>query len=315
MGRSKNYGRAISGMLLLDKPKGMSSNGALQRCKRLFKANKAGHTGSLDPMATGVLPICFGEATKFSQYLLDADKHYIARVRLGVTTRSGDAEGELLGEQDASYVTDGLLAEKIADFRGDIRQIPSMFSALKYQGTPLYELARQGVEIERPARPITIYYLEVSAIEIVDGYAEFTMEVHCSKGTYIRTLAEDIGLALGCGAHINALRRTKAGQFELSNTVTLDEIEQFLEAGNPVDGLDQHLLPVDSMLQQFPQVQLNDDCCRYFRLGQQVMHTEVYRFAEESAIVRVLTEAGEFLGLGEVVEGCVAPRRLIAQHL
>lgn len=224
MGRRRRKGRNISGILLLDKPMGITSNAALQQVKRLFNACKAGHTGSLDPLATGVLPLCFGEATKFSQFLLDADKHYRARVRLGVTTDSGDADGKVLETKPVPEITDEALEQALDNYRGEITQVPSMFSALKVDGQPLYKLARQGVEVEREARPVTIYELEVQD----RSGDELTLDVRCSKGTYVRTLAEDIGRELGCGAHVAGLRRLAAGPFKIEETVSIQQLEELM---------------------------------------------------------------------------------------
>ncbi|MBT4161989.1 MAG: tRNA pseudouridine(55) synthase TruB, partial [Gammaproteobacteria bacterium] len=221
MGRRGRKGRNISGILLLDKPPGMTSNAALQVVKRLFNACKAGHTGSLDPLATGVLPLCFGEATKFSQFLLDADKKYLARVKLGVITDSGDADGEVLERRPVPEIDDVRLEEVLQHYRGDITQIPSMFSALKVDGQPLYKLARKGIEVERKERPVSIYRLEASERE----GDELTLLVHCSKGTYVRTLVEDIGKELGPGAHVIGLRRLAAGPFDAEETFTMSELE------------------------------------------------------------------------------------------
>ena len=212
----RQRGRDVNGMIVVDKPGGASSNDAVQRAKRLYRAQKVGHTGSLDPLATGVLPLCFGEATKFSQFLLDSDKKYWARIKLGVRTDSGDADGQVLETRPVVGV-DAAAVEKVLErFRGEIEQIPSMFSAIKHQGQPLYKLARRGIEVERKSRRVTIYSNELVAF---DG-EEFELEIHCSKGTYVRTIAEEIGEALGCGAHVCALRRRKAGPYDETEMVT-----------------------------------------------------------------------------------------------
>jgi len=224
MGRRGRKGRNISGILLLDKPVGMTSNAALQTVKRLFNACKAGHTGSLDPLATGVLPLCFGEATKFSQFLLDADKRYQATIKLGVVTDSGDADGEVLERNEVPVIDDRSLEGVLEGYRGAISQVPSMYSAIKKDGQPLYKLARQGIEVEREARDIRIDELVVLERPAAD---ELVFDVHCSKGTYIRQLADDIGERIGCGAHLVELRRLRSGDFTLDNAVTVDELKEF----------------------------------------------------------------------------------------
>ena len=220
MAGAKSKRRSIDGILIFDKPLGMSSNAALQKVRWLFNANKGGHTGSLDPLATGVLPLCLGEATKFSQYLLDADKAYVTEARLGMTTATGDAEGDVL-EIKPFNVTLADVEALLPRFTGEIDQVPPMYSALKHEGQPLYKLARAGETIERKARTITISQLKVLGLE----GDRLQLEVHCSKGTYIRSLVEDIGAGLGCGAHVSALRRIKAGPFDLSQSVTLEALE------------------------------------------------------------------------------------------
>ncbi len=311
----KRKGRPINGVLLLDKPLGMSSNGALQRVKRLFDAAKAGHTGSLDPLATGVLPVCLGEATKFSQYLLDADKRYTSTFRLGVQTASGDADGEIIAEVDASHLSKDAVKSALDSFIGDIEQVPSMYSALKHQGQPLYKLAREGKTIEREPRAITIYHINVLGFR-PGTYAEVDVDVLCSKGTYIRSLAEDVGKALGVGGMVTALRRTQSGQFEITDAVALEalEAERAEEGASGERGavLDHHLLPMDVPVADFPQLTLPETSAFYFMQGQAVMDSQVYRIAEEGDMVRVAAESGDFLGLGEVTgDGKVAPKRLV----
>ena len=222
----RSRGRDVNGVIVLDKPAGMSSNDAVQRVKRQFAAKKVGHTGSLDPLATGVLPLCLGEATKFSQYLLNSDKRYLTDVRLGVSTDSGDADGEVLAEREVAGIDRERIEAALDAFRGDIEQVPSMFSAVKHHGEPLYKLARQGIEVERQARPVTIYRNEIVALEDT----RLTLDIHCSKGTYVRTIAHDLGEALGCGAHVEALRRTQAGPYDEDDLATLEEIEAALRA-------------------------------------------------------------------------------------
>lgn len=321
MARRKR-GRPLNGVLILNKPSGISSNGALQSARRLFYAQKGGHTGSLDPMATGVLPICFGEATKFSQWGLDADKKYIARVRLGVTTRTGDVEGEIIGTADAHHLTSQNIEDVLPRFRGDIKQVPSMFSALKYKGTPLYELARKGVEIEREPRSIHIYSLEMSNFG-ADKYVEFDISVHCTKGTYIRTLAEDIGIALGVGAHLIALHRTAAGCFTIEQAKTLQELQE-IRGEQEAEILDQFLLAEDATIKHLEKIELDPQSVKFFLMGQTVMvanianmapikGSEAYRFAKETDIVRVFSGSGDFLGVGEVTdESTVKPKRLVS---
>ncbi|OQX32302.1 MAG: tRNA pseudouridine(55) synthase TruB [Candidatus Sedimenticola endophacoides] len=301
MGR-RPRGRDVQGILLLDKPLGVTSNKALQRVKQIFFARKAGHTGSLDPEAGGLLPICFGGATKVSAYLLDADKRYWVRVRLGETTTTADAEGELLRTRPVEGVTEALLGDALARFRGEIQQIPPMYSALKHQGERLYKLAREGVEVERKPRTITIYELKLLAWES----PHLELEVRCSKGTYIRTLAEDIGEVLGCGAHVAALRRTGLGPYREADMVTMERIEAAAREGN--EALDALLLGVDSALGHWPQVRLTADSAFYLGQGQAVLVPN----APTGGPVRIYDPNGRFLGIGEILDdGRVAPRRMI----
>lgn len=311
----RRKGRSVNGILLLDKPLGISSNGALQKVKHLFEAAKAGHTGSLDPLATGVLPVCLGEATKFTQFLLDADKCYRATFRFGMATVSGDADGEVTRDSGAPELTEAQVQDVLDGFRGDIDQVPPMFSALKHQGQPLYKLAREGLEIERKARPVTIRSLTL--IEFRSGeFPEADLVVHCSKGTYIRTLAEDIGQQLGCGAYLSVLRRTAAGPFKEDQSVTLGELQSLREESG-LDQLDQLLLPMDAGMTHLATLQLEEDMAFYFCRGQAVMVPQVYRQSEEGDIVRVfeISQAGlQLLGVGEVTEdGRVAPKRLVVR--
>ena len=290
-------------MLVVDKPAGISSNDAVQQAKRLFGAQKVGHTGSLDPLATGVLPLCFGEATKFSQFLLDADKKYWTRIRLGVTTETGDADGDIIAEADASNVTAGQVAEELKNFVGEIEQIPSMYSALKHQGQPLYKLARQGIEVERAPRKVTIYSAELLN---VTG-SEIELFVHCSKGTYVRSLAEDLGAALGCGGHVSGLRRLAAGPYQEEQSISF---EQLNAVGGPEE-LDTLLLPVSSAVDSWPVMRLHEDTAHYLLRGQpvQVAHAPTEGWVQ-------IFESGEedrFLGVGEILtDGRIAPRRLVA---
>lgn len=311
MGRRRK-GRPVSGVLLLNKPSGMTSNDALQQAKRLFYVAKAGHTGSLDPLATGVLPLCFGEATKFSQFLLDADKRYRTTYRLGAFTTTGDVDGELLEQVSAAHITREQILQELDVFKGDIEQVPPMYSALKHNGEPLYKLARQGIEIERPARPVTIYSIELLDFRAGEQ-AEVDLDIRCSKGTYIRSIAEDLGKALGCGAHVAVLHRSESGPFEESATVSLDELRE--ERGEGLaELLDHHLLPTDAPVQELPSMALEDTSAYYFRLGNPVMDPQVYRIGDEGDMVRVFAENGDFLGIGVLDdEGRVAPKRLVVQ--
>ena len=312
MARRRNRGRPVNGIFLLNKPKGLSSNQALQRVKNLFDANKAGHTGSLDPLATGVLPICLGEATKFSQFLLDSDKHYRSTFTLGVSTDTGDCDGDVREEKDASTITQGQVLSAIEAFKGDIQQVPSMYSALKYNGQPLYKLARQGIVVEREARDITVFKYDV--LDFRSGEkAELDVEVHVSKGTYVRSLAEDLGAALGCGAHVSSLHRHVAGPFLDEETITLDSLQQQRETMEP-ESLDSFLKPMDIAVADRMAVELSAVVAGYFQLGQPVMSNEAFRNGQEGDIVRVFREGGTFLGVAEVTaDGQVAPKRLVVE--
>ena len=310
MARSRR-GRAIDGILVLDKPEGPTSNQALQSVKRLFDAAKAGHTGSLDPLATGVLPICFGEATKFTQYLLEADKVYTATFRFGVTTTTGDAQGEVLERCPADGLSARAVEQAVADFRGTIAQIPSMYSALKQGGRPLYELARQGVEVERAPRQVQIYEFRIDGFRGGE-YPELDVLIHCSKGTYIRTLAEDLGRALDSGAHVIRLRRVASGPFCEADAVSLDHVYSLRESA-PARALDTLLRPTDAALADRHPLELTDSLSWYFLRGQPVTVPGVLD-AEvgEGDMVRVFRAPGEFLGLGEVLEdGRIKPHRLV----
>ncbi|WP_439107259.1 tRNA pseudouridine(55) synthase TruB [Congregibacter sp.] len=302
----RRRGRTISGILLLDKPLGMSSNQALQRCKWLFNAAKAGHTGSLDPLATGVLPLCFGEATKFSQYLLDADKGYDSTFCLGRSTETGDSEGETVLEADASALDLVQIEGALERFRGAIEQLPPMYSAIKRDGQPLYKLARAGIEVEREPRPVTIMLLEVLAFR-PGVRAEVDVRILCSKGTYVRSLAMDLGKQLGVGGHVSALRRTKAGPFELDECVTMSTLEA-LHGQQDLAGMDAFLKPTDTAVAHMPLLKLPESSGFYLRQGQPVLVPN----APCDGMVRVALETGEFLGLGEILDdGRVAPRRLV----
>ena len=299
-------GRPVDGILLLDKPLGVSSNHALQSVKRLYEAAKAGHTGSLDPLATGVLPLCFGEATKFSQYLLDADKAYESTFVLGTVTDTGDAEGRVLENNNASEVTQSEVVTALQAFEGEIEQIPSMFSAIKQGGQPLYKLARKGLEVERKARSVVIKTLQLRAFRGGER-PEMDIYLECSKGTYVRSLAEDLGRLIGCGAFVSALRRTRAGPFGIDQSITLSALEGLKGTGE-LGELDKLLLPTDSALGLLPLVLLSESSGFYMRQGQPVMVSN----APRDGIVRVALDSGEFLGVGEMLDdGRVAPRRLI----
>lgn len=292
--------RQVDGVLLLDKPKGLSSNHALQAAKRYLNAAKAGHTGTLDPMATGLLPLTFGEATKFSQMLLEADKTYEATVSLGVVTDTGDAEGKVLEQRLVDVRMDELIAALRA-FRGEIEQVPPMYSALKRDGKPLYEYARAGIEVERTPRRVTIHQLEL----LDGGLAEdrFRLRVRCSKGTYVRTLAMDIGWALGCGAHLSALRRTAIGAFSIEQAVSIEKIESCA-----LSERDELLAPPDMLVSHLEAIQL-DELQAHATLQGRVLNLEK---CSKPGLVRLYAN-GRFIGLGEINEGGrLSPKRLIA---
>ncbi|MEX0943170.1 MAG: tRNA pseudouridine(55) synthase TruB [Pseudomonadales bacterium] len=310
MRRRSGSRRQVDGILVLDKPAGMTSNGALQAVKRCLNAAKAGHTGSLDPLATGVLPLCFGEATKFSQYLLDADKRYRARIKLGVATASGDADGDVIAERPVPALSESYLEGILDAFRGEIEQTPSMYSAIKQDGTPLYKLARQGIEVERKSRKVVIYDLALTRF----CGDELTLEIFCSKGTYIRSIAEDIGHVLGCGAHVVGLSRLASGPYHLREAHTLDEIIK-LKENMGLEAIDELMRPAASAVQHWPAVELTEVTASYLRQGQavQISHAPTHGW------VRIFSEStdseGDFLGVGEILEdGRVAPRRLVATH-
>ena len=301
MARRKPKGRRVDGVLLLNKPVGLSSNHALQRVKHLFFAAKAGHTGSLDPLATGMLPICFGEATKISAFLLEADKRYSLSCQLGVTTTTGDAEGEIVQTTDATQISLADIEKVSKQFIGEISQIPPMYSAVKHEGKRLYQLARQGIEVERKPRTVTIHELQV--VSFVDGILD--LEVFCTKGTYVRTLVEDIGNVLGCGGHVTRLHRTSVGPYE-GDMYTIEQLEALAsEAGN--SGLDATLLPIDSGIASWPDVELEANAAFYMSQGQAVQVPQ----APTEGWVR-LYDKDKFMGVGEIQDdGLVAPRRMI----
>ncbi len=314
LGRRRKTGRAVNGVLVLYKPQGLTSNQALQRARHIFNANRAGHTGALDPLATGVLPLCFGEATKFSQHLLDADKAYRSTFRLGINTSTLDAEGEVLEVRAANAITEAQVHAAIAQFVGDIEQVPPMVSALKHQGQPLYKLAREGIEIERKARAITIYGIDVLSVRLGE-VVEVDVHVRCSKGTYIRSLAQDIGELLGVGGHVSVLHRTQAGPFFEKDMVTLEQLAQLRANESTEDSyisVEALLGPIDSTIADLPEITLDDDSQHYFCRGQAVMVNKLYDLAGQGDKVRVRSESGQFLGVAEVTDdACLAPRRLV----
>lgn len=290
----------VNGVLLLDKDSGISSNAALQRAKRLLGCRKAGHTGSLDPLASGLLPICLGEATKLAGFLLDTDKRYQVTVRLGVTTASGDAEGDVIDRQPVPELAPTSIEPVLQQFRGPILQVPPMYSALKHQGRRLYDLARRGIEVERPPRPIEIY--ELSLLKCRGERLD--LNVHCSKGTYIRSLAEDIGRALGCGGHVELLRRTAVGKLEIAAADTLAELEQLAYE----DRLGRLQSP-DSLIPELPVIELPDDQCQALRQGQAVRIPEE---RPERGLIRLWSRSVGFFGIGDCQEaGWIAPRRIL----
>lgn len=296
---------AMDGVLFLDKPVGLSSNDALIKVKRLLNALKAGHTGTLDPFATGLLPLCFGEATKFSQDLLEADKTYETVVHLGLTTTTGDTEGEVTGTHEVNVTRDEIEAV-LQQFRGPIEQIPPMYSALKRDGKPLYEYARAGLTLERVARPVTIHLLEF----ITYDAPYLSLQVTCSKGTYIRVLGEDIGAALGCGAHLQALRRTRVGDLSIDSALTLDALSEIPEIERRA-----LLAPVDTLLASFPSLFLTDELSKRFLQGQRLsLGKEGVVIPVESGRIRVYNQSdNRLLGTGQMKAfGVLAPERLVA---
>ncbi len=302
----RKHGRPVNGILLLDKPSGLRSNAALQRAKHLFHARKAGHTGSLDSPASGLLPICFGEATKMSGFLLEADKRYVSTFTLGQCTSTGDAEGEVLSERPVGSYSLARIEAVLDRFRGDIEQVPPMFSALKHQGKRLYELAYQGQSVEREARPLRIH--ELTLLDRDDRHLE--VSIHCSKGTYVRTLATDIGEQLGCGAHVSQLRRTMVGPFTDQEMVSFEELEPLAQADDSAS-MDRLLLPLDAALGGVPQVELPESSAFYLRRGQAVMVPR----APTQGLVRIYSRGRQFMGVGEVLDdGRIAPRRLLAAN-
>jgi len=293
--------RIVNGLLLLDKPIGLTSNAALQRVKRMFKARKAGHTGSLDPLASGMLPLCFGQATKLSAYLLDADKTYRVTAKFGARTDTADADGAVVEESPVTQVERQALDVALEGLRGEILQVPPMYSALKKDGRRLYELAREGRQVEREARPVTIHELEIESWDPQQP----VLAVRCSKGTYVRTLVEDIAAAAGTLGHVAALRRLSVGPFPEDGLVSMEELESAAEQGE--DALDRHLRPIEEAIADWPAVYLNGEQAYYLLRGQPV-HAGV---AGECGLVGVYDEARGFLGVGEVLrDGRLAPKRL-----
>lgn len=310
----RRKGRAVDGVLLLDKPLGLSSNDAVQQIKRLFFAAKAGHTGALDPLATGMLPICLGEATKFSQFLLDADKTYEVTAKLGIRTTTSDADGEVVDRKPVN-VTEEQLNAACDTFRGNIKQVPSMFSALKHEGKPLYFYARQGIDIPREARDITIFRLEINRFKD----EEVDMTVHCSKGTYIRSLVDDLGQLLGCGAYVTRLHRTQVTDYPSNKMLTVDGVknvahESALDKENPYSLLDELLLPMDIAVKALPEVLLESEKEPYFCNGNPVRSRSASELQPGSSVRVYSQTSGLFLGAGEIdSEQKVAPKRLIVR--
>ena len=296
MSKPRKRGRDIHGVFLLDKPQGMSSNDIMQKVKRIFQANKAGHTGALDPLATGMLPICLGEATKFSQFLLDADKRYLVTAKLGERTDTSDAEGQIFDTREVNVKTPEILTA-LEQFRGDILQVPTMFSALKHNGKPLYEYARQGITVEREARPITIF--ELNFIEYNAPY--LTLEVHCSKGTYIRTLVDDLGEALGCGAHVTMLRRTAVADYPTEKMLDWHALQSLAEQQD-LNLLDALLLPMDTAVAKLPALTLNESQTQGIGFGQRIKFDNPNRLQGQ---VRLFSHENRFLGVAVIDENNV----------
>lgn len=299
MGRRSRKGRNISGVLLLDKPSGLTSTGALNRVKRILNARRAGHTGSLDPLASGLLPICLGEATKVSAYLLNAEKRYRVWAKLGRSTDTADADGMETGLAPVPDLSPSRINAVLTDFRGSIQQVPPMYSALKHHGRRLYDLAREGRTVERSPRAVTVYELQLLSVE-TDA---LELEVLCSKGTYVRTLVEDIAKALGTLGHVSSLRRTGVGCYGVAemHMVPLSELEA---SQNPLD----YLLPIDTALRNWPELKLTRDLAYYIRQGQAILVPR----APPSGCLRLYEEGGGFMGIGEIIDdGRVAPRRLM----
>ncbi|MDP0098014.1 tRNA pseudouridine(55) synthase TruB [Glaesserella parasuis] len=303
MGRPKKKGRDVHGVFLLDKSQGVSSNDIMQKVKRLFNTNKAGHTGALDPLATGMLPICLGEATKFSQFLLEADKRYRVIAKLGERTDTSDADGQVVQTREVKVEIADILTALEA-FRGEILQVPTMFSALKHNGKPLYEYARAGITVEREARPITIF--ELLFVEYQAPY--LTLEVHCSKGTYIRTLVDDLGEALGCGAHVTMLRRLVVADYPVEKMMSLEALQNLAE-NQPLVELDQLLLPMDSAVARLPHLDLTDEQTKAVGFGQRVKFDNLQGIYGQ---VRLFSAEKLFLGVAEITaDNVIRPSRMV----
>ncbi len=308
----RRKGRAINGVLLLDKPYEMSSNHALQKVKRLYFAQKAGHTGALDPLATGMLPICLGEGTKFSQFLLDTDKTYQVTAKLGIRTTTSDIDGEIVAEKPVN-VSAEQLATALDAFRGTTQQVPSMYSALKYQGQPLYKYAREGIEVPRESREITVFNLELLRFE----GDEVDLDIHVSKGTYIRTIVDDLGELLGCGAHVANLRRSAVGDYPIEKMVTMEQLEELLVEAQekelvPAELLDPLLLPMNTACGDIPSVFIDDMSANFLRHGNPVQAAN----APLDGLVQVYIGNdkvdGEFIGVGIIdADGMLAPKRIV----
>lgn len=294
--------RNINGIVVLDKANGLSSNAALQEVKRLYEANKAGHAGSLDPLATGVLPVCLGEATKVSQFLLDSDKRYRARIKLGIRTDTGDSEGSIIERNEGISVSRKAIERALTKFKGEVEQVPPMHSAIKMNGVPLYKLARKGIAVEREPRLVTLY--QICLVEFVNS--ELELEISCSKGTYIRTIADDLGQELGCGAHVIELRRTQAGVFTEKDSISSEELA-LVKENRGLDKIDQFLIPMDRAIQDLPEVNLPSITASHVKNGQAVL----VRHLPKNGLVRMY-EDEQFIGIGSIDDdGKVAPKRLI----
>ena len=303
MGRRRRKGRNVHGILPFDKPAGITSNGALQRVRRIYDARKAGHTGSLDMIATGLLPICMGEATKVSGFLLEADKRYAVSCRLGTATDTGDSAGKIILRRPVPKLTREIVETELNAFRGEIEQVPPMFSAIKHHGKRMYELARQGLEVERPARRVHVY--ELTLTDVQDDRLQ--LMVLCSKGTYVRTLVADLGMRLGCGAHVEALRRLQAGPFLSEQMVSLERLEEIAEEG--LEALDAQLYGPDAALENYPEANLKRDVAWYLLKGQPVLVPQT----PTDGYMRLYDEKRRFLGVGIVLDdGRIAPYRLLS---
>ena len=304
--------KKINGIFILSKPSGMSSNQALQRVKRAFDAEKAGHTGSLDPMATGVLPICLGEATKFSQYLLDADKSYRSTFSLGIKTDTGDSDGEIVSIEDTNGVDFGKVQDAAEKFLGQIRQVPPMYSAIKRQGTPLYKLARQGIKVDREPRIVRIHKYQIERF-IKKPTPKLDVDIRCSKGTYIRALAEELGSILGCGAHVSRLDRYAVGPFDERDATSLGYLEKIEKTGNR-ELLESLLCPVDAGINDYPKVNLDAAQMSDLTNGQSVLLSQCFITGQEADIVRVFDENQKFMGVAQITgDNSIKPKRLIAK--